>query len=50
MLAAASIWGLENLIYIFCCRLFGVDEVFFPGSDDEVGFVEEEVNDELRFV
>ena len=27
-----------------------VDEVFFPGSDDELGFVEEEVDDETRFV
>ena len=26
------------------------DEVFFPGSDNELGFLEEEVEDELRYV
>ena len=28
----------------------GVDGVFFPGSDDELGFVEEEVEDQPRLV
>ena len=27
----------------------GMDDVFFPGSDDELGFLEEEVEDEERF-
>ena len=27
----------------------GMDDVFFPGSDDELGFLEEEVEDEKRF-
>ena len=27
----------------------GFDEIFFPGSDDELGFAEEEVEDD-RFV
>ena len=26
------------------------NNVFFPGSDDELGFIEEEVEDELKFV
>ena len=26
----------------------GMDEVFFPGSDDELGFAEEEIEDEGR--
>ena len=28
----------------------GMDEVFFPGSDDELGFAEEEIEDEGRLV
>ena len=28
----------------------GLDDVFFPGSDLELGFLEEEVEDEERFV
>ena len=27
----------------------GMDDDFFPGSDDELGFLEEEVEDEKRF-
>ena len=26
------------------------DDIFFPGSDDELGFIEEEVEHELKFV
>ena len=28
----------------------GMDEVFFPGSDDELGFAEEEIEDGRRLV
>ena len=27
----------------------GLDDIIFPGSDDELGFEEEEVDNEFRF-